>query len=194
MFNITINSTIHVYAKYFITFLSIWKLDSFRSFYTLFCIHPRLSALQVLTLSMLSHLSNGIVLLTFLLIKLRNQYPFLVWLCKPFCKCLHYFKKEWYFDSSSSIIESFALLSFVKILNVSIDILATTYNYNMDGEKSMFIIMHHFLTLGKNTFLMLSSPLSSPFSLISPPYCCSAFIIPLYGSILYIWKVCLGNA
>ena len=144
MFNMS-RDKVHMYAKYFITFLSIWNLDFFRAFYSPFCIHPQLTALQVLSLDyIVAVFPMVLVLLTFLFVQLHNRYPFLGWLCKPFHKCLHFFRKEWYINNS--LIESFAtfyLLSYVKILNVSVDILAPTHTYNMDGERSKIMYVYN---------------------------------------------------
>ena len=63
--------------------------------------------------------------------KLHDRFRLVVYICQPFYKCL---RKEW--DIKTSLIESFAtfyLLSYVKILHTSADILTSTRFFNMNG-------------------------------------------------------------
>ena len=58
-----------------------------------------------------------------------------MWLWKPFHYCFTRFRRQW--DIKTSLIDSFAtflLLSYVKFLSVSVDLLVPTTVYNIHGE------------------------------------------------------------
>ena len=128
--------------KALITLFSVWNLDIFRSIYPPFCLHPTISALHVLLLDYIVAVYPLIlILITYSLVKLHDRYTLVVWFCKPLYICFHKFRKEW--DIKTSLVASFAtfyLLSYVKIINVTADILTPNFFYNMQGEKSE----HHF--------------------------------------------------
>ena len=111
---------------------SIWNLDFFRSIYTPFCLHPNISALGVLSLDYLVAIYPMVaVILTYIIVQ---KFSYVSCLSGPLKKCLHIFINEGNFGSS--LIEAFAtfiLLSYVKILNVTFNILTPTYLYNMNG-------------------------------------------------------------
>ena len=121
--------------RIFSIFYSIWNLDLVRSVIPPFCLHPDLSALQVLSLDYIVAVYPMIlVLLTYLLVKLHDHFRLVVWLCRPFYICLHYFRREW--EIKSSLIGAFStllLLSYVKIIDISSNILMPTHLYHMNG-------------------------------------------------------------
>ena len=123
---------------------SIWNLDFFRSLYPPFCLHPKLTALHVLMLDYLVAVYPMIlVLLTYIFVKFDDRFRLTMCLCWPVNKCFRHFRKE--LDIKSSLISAFAtmlLLSYVKILNVTANILIFGYHYDMSWElwtTSMFI-------------------------------------------------------
>ena len=124
---------------------SIWNLDFFRSLYPPFCLHPTISALHVLLLDYLVAVYPLIlILITYSLVKLHDRYTLVVWFCKPLYICFHKFRKEW--DIKTSLVASFAtfyLLSYVKITNVTADVLTATYFYDTQGEKSELYFYHN---------------------------------------------------
>ena len=111
---------------------SIWNLDFFRSIYPPFCLHPNMSALGVLSLDYLVAIYPMVAaVLTYIIVQKFSNASCLSGSLK---KCLHIFIKEG--NTGNSLIESFAtfiLLSYVKILNVTFDILTPTYLYDMNG-------------------------------------------------------------
>ena len=125
-------------VKIIITTVSMWNLDFFRSLYPPFCLHPTISALHVLLLDYLVAVYPLIlILITYSLVQLHDRYTLVVWFCKPLYICFHKFRKEW--DIKTSLVASFAtfyLLSYVKIINVTADILTPTYYYDIEGERS----------------------------------------------------------
>ena len=121
-------------------FFSTWNLDFFRTIerYS-FCLHPNISALDVLSLDYLVAIYPMVaVVLTYIIVQ---KFSYVSCLSIPFNKCLHLFKKEW--NIGSSLIEAFAtliLLSQVKILNVTFNILTPTYLYNMNATHSHTLV------------------------------------------------------
>ena len=81
-----------------------------------------------------------LILLSYLLIELHDrQYTAIVLIWKPFSKVLSVFRKSW--DIRTSIIDSFAtffLLSYVKVLTVSADLLTPTTIYKLGSNKVRF--------------------------------------------------------
>lgn len=68
-----------------ISVLSPWNLDFFRYFYHPFCISPETTILQVLLLDYLVAVYPMIlILLTYMLVKLHDNFRIAVYLCKPF--------------------------------------------------------------------------------------------------------------
>ena len=138
------NTHYMIIIRLFVLFNSIWNLDFFRSLYPLFCLHPHLSALQVLSLDYIVAVYPMIlVLLTYLLVKLHDRFTLVVWMCRPINVCLRCFRKEW--DVKNSLIGAFAtlvLLSYVKILNVTAGILTPAYLYYMNGTHSSLYVFN----------------------------------------------------
>ena len=67
-----------------------------------------------------------------------------MWFCKPLYICFHKFRKKW--DIKTSLVASFAtfyLLSYVKIINVTADILTPTYYYDINGEISELYLFYN---------------------------------------------------
>ena len=128
---------------------SIWNLDFFRSLYPPFCLHPKLTALQVLILDYLVAVYPMIlVLLTYIFIKFDERFRLTMWLCWPVYKCFRHFRKE--LNIKSSLIGAFAtmfLLSYVKILNVTANILSYGYHYDMYGNYGHLYVYYDTNTL-----------------------------------------------
>ena len=119
-------------VKFIISFFTFWNLDFFRSIYPPFCLHPNMSALGVLSLDYLVAIYPMVaVVFTYVIVQ---KFSYVSCLSEPLKKCLHLFIKEG--NTGSSLIEAFAtfiLLSYVKILNITFNILTPTYLYNMNG-------------------------------------------------------------
>ena len=117
----------------YISYLSIWNLDFFRLVYTPFCLHPNASTLQVLSLDyIIAAYPLALIILTYTLVTLHyHDFRLVVCLWSPFLKCCIHFRRQW--NIQSSLVDTFAtflLLSYVKFLSVSFDILAPTLMYN----------------------------------------------------------------
>ena len=122
-----------------IVVVAIWNLEFFRSFYGYICIHPDLNYQQVL----LFEYAIGIYplflilsLLTFILVKLHDNVAFVVWLWKPFHRCLAVFRRQW--NIRSYLVHAFAtfiVLSYIKILNTSFELLIPSQLYDMHRNR-----------------------------------------------------------
>ena len=109
---------------------SIWSLDFFRIFFAdKVCLHKSLRVIHVLALQYIpAFYPIFLVIISYILIELhaRNCRP-VVWLWKPFCFLCVRFRRKW--EAKTSIIDAFAtfiLLSYTKILLVSISLLTPT--------------------------------------------------------------------
>ena len=126
-------------AKVVFAFYSMWNLDIFRSIFPNTCLN--VTTLQALVLEyLLAFYPFVLILISYLLIVLYDRrVPVIVTLWKPFNKMLAIFRKSW--DIRTSILDSFAtffLLSYMKILNVTTDILIPTQIFQMSSNKSKF--------------------------------------------------------
>ena len=75
---------------------SIWNLDLFRSIHPPFCIHPHMSALQIVSLDYIIAVYPMImVLLTYTMVYLHDRFFVAIWLSRPVYACLRHLRKEW---------------------------------------------------------------------------------------------------
>ena len=120
-----------------IAVVAIWNLEFFRSFYGYICIHPDLNYQQVLLLEYaIGIYPLFLILLTFILVKLHDNFTFVVWLWKPFHRCLAVFRRQW--NIRSYLVHAFAtfiVLSYVKILNTSFELLIPSQLYDMHRNR-----------------------------------------------------------
>ena len=110
-------------------FYSLWNLDMFRSVIPNICLN--VTTLQALALDYLIALYPFVLILSsyFLIVLCDRRISFVVTVLTPFIKVLAIFRKSW--DIRTSVLDSFAtffLLSYNKVLSVTIDILRPTQN------------------------------------------------------------------
>ena len=116
--------------------LSIWNLDFFRFAYTPFCLHPDASTLQMLSLDYITAAYPlALIILTYTLVQLHyHNCALVVWLWRPFIGCFACCRKQW--NIQNSLVDAFAtflLLSYVKFLSASFDILMPTFAWDMES-------------------------------------------------------------
>ena len=126
-------------AKICILFYSFWNLDLLRSVIPDICLN--ITPLQALALDYLVALYPFLlILLSHLLIKLYDsRVPFLVMVWKPFRALLANFRRT--MDVRTSVIDSFAtffLLSYIKVLSVTSDLLIPTQIYQLGSNISTY--------------------------------------------------------
>ena len=118
----------------YVSYVSIWNLDFFRTVYSPFCLHPNATTLQVMSLDyIIAAYPLVLILLTYMLVTLHyHNYRLVVWLWRPFLRCCIRFRRQW--NIRNSLVDAFAtflLLSYVKFLSVSIDIFTPSFVWNM---------------------------------------------------------------
>ena len=114
---------------------SFWNLDFFRSLIPDICMN--ISTLQALALDYaIAVYPIFLIILSYVLIVLYDRdVGCLIYMWRPFQKLFSIFKRNW--DIRTSVIDSFAtffLLSYVKVLSISTDLLIYTHTYSLDGK------------------------------------------------------------
>ena len=130
------SAVFHLAAVTF-TFYSMWNLDFFRALYPPFCLHPGTTTLQILALDYVIAVYPLVLLIVvYLLVKLHDSnFKVIVCLWRPFHRCFVHFRRDW--NIKTSLIDSFAtflLLSYMKFLSVSSDLLTPVTIFNINGE------------------------------------------------------------
>ena len=127
----------NIHTNIVTAFFAVWNLDILRSVYPPFCIHPDMSTLQALALDyLLGVYPLVLILLTYLAVWLHDRYSLVVRLWRPgytLCMCI---RRQW--DIRGSLIQAFAtflVLSYVKILNVSYDLLTPVTLLTTEGTS-----------------------------------------------------------
>ena len=130
----------HVFLTIIFSIICTVNLDFFRIVYHPFCLHPKANVLQILSLDYIVALYPFLLIfITYVLITAHDkQYRLVVWMWKPFKMCVRQYRNTW--NIRSSLIEIFAtfiLLSSVKILGTSFQILSFTSTHDVAGNKLM---------------------------------------------------------
>ena len=125
------NTGVGYLAYIYLGCIGIWNLDFFRLAYTPFCLHPNTSTLKVLSLDyIIAAYPLALIILTYTLVRLHyNNCRLVVWLWRPFISCFDRCRRQW--DIQNSLVDAFAtflLLSYVKFLSVTFDILMPTFS------------------------------------------------------------------
>ena len=124
-------------GKILSTLYGCWNLDFFRMIYPPFCLHPKMTNIQALTLDYVLAIYPLVLLgVAYVLVELNDHgcRPIL-FLWRPFHCCFSHFRRQW--DIRTSLVDAFAtllLLSYIKLLSVSIDLLAPTAVYDIHGK------------------------------------------------------------
>lgn len=126
----------NIATKLFMSFYGIWNLDFFRFFLPSICLNTN----SLLSLSLdyiIAMYPLFLVLLTYTLISLHDQnLKALVIVCRPFKLCFSLFQER--HRQGTTIIDAFVtffVLSFVKILSVSFDLLIPVNIYRFNSSE-----------------------------------------------------------
>ena len=123
-------------AKSIFYYATLWNLDFLRPVYTPFCLHPMLNTMQVLALDyLIAVYPMLLIFLTYIAVALHDRYPLIVTLWRPMQSVLTCIRKEW--NIRGSLVQAFAtflVLSYVKILNVSFELLNPVLPHNINGS------------------------------------------------------------
>ena len=114
------------------SFYGIWNLDFFRALLPNICL--RTNSLQTLSLDYaVAVYPLFLMMLSYFLIELHDRnFKVIVFIWRPFRTVLTLFRRNW--DIRTSVIDAYAtffVLSYVKFLSVSFDLLAPTHLYNL---------------------------------------------------------------
>ena len=146
--------------KVLLNLYAIWNLDFFRGVYKPFCLHPDLSMLQVICLDYIVGVYPLVLIfITYWFVRLHDRYVVISKLWKPFFKLFSFLRREW--NIRESLVNAFAtfiVLSYVKMMNVSFDLLTSSRSYrDLKGGPD------HFFWVGpKKTRLDFTSSCSTP--------------------------------
>ena len=128
-----------------IAIVTIWNLDFFRSWYGYICVRPDLNYQQILLLEYaIAIYPLFLILLTFILVKLHDNFTFVIWIWKPFHRCLAVFRRQW--NIRSYLVHAFAtfiVLSYVKILNTSFEFLRPSLLYDMHSNHILKVYWYY---------------------------------------------------
>ena len=114
-------------AKVLLTLYGIWNLDFFRTLLPHICVN--IDTLQALALDYAVAVYPLILLVVaYALIEAHScNFRVISIVCRPFYRCTEHLRSQW--DVKTSIVDAFAtflLLSYVKLLSVSSDLLIPT--------------------------------------------------------------------
>ena len=118
------------------TLYGIWNLDFFRTLLPHICVS--VNTLQTLALDYaIAFYPLILLVVAYALIQAHTcNLRIISVMCRPFHRCTEHFRSQW--DVRTSIVEAFAtflLLSYVKLLSVSFDLLVPTHVYNINGSS-----------------------------------------------------------
>ena len=119
-----------------IAIYAIWNLDFFRSFYKSICLLPNLTYPQVVLFDYaIAVYPLLLIFITFVLVKLHDNSMLVVKIWRPFSRCFALFRKHWNIHRSLvDALATFIVLSYIKILNVSFELLLPSHVYNEKGQ------------------------------------------------------------
>ena len=125
------------YTKLVVSVLAIWNLDMFKAMYKPFCLSPHWNIFHVYMLDYLVGIYPILlIVVTYCVITLHGKFQTVVFLCRPFNCIVRIYRREW--NVQGSLLNAFCtffVLSYMKILNVSSEILASVKLYNMDNKQ-----------------------------------------------------------
>ena len=139
--NLVTDSYVSYAARFSVDFIiaviAIWNLDFFRSFYEPICLYRNLNYQKVLLLEYaIGVYPLFLVFLTYILVKLHDNFAIVVWLWRPFHRCLAVFRRQWNIRSYLvHALATFIVLSYVKILNTFFEFLIPSHIFNMKGQS-----------------------------------------------------------
>ena len=130
------NSRIFPLVQTIATVYGIWNLDFFRTVIPPICLP--INTMQILALEYVVALYPLLLIVTsyVLLMAYEREFRVVGWLWRPFHRCLVRFRRQW--NLRHSIIDAFTtflLLSYMKLLTTSVDLLIPVNVYNSYGGQ-----------------------------------------------------------
>lgn len=178
-------------VKVISTLYGVWNLDFFRMLLPPFCL--KLSIFQVLALDyVIAFYPLVLIVITYVLICLYDKNFFLlVWIWKPFKFLFKSFSSQ--INIKSSILNAFVtflILSYVKILSVSFDLLNYTTAYHPDG-RAIGTFLYYDASIGYFGLEHL------PYGILAIGVTLLFILIPFLFSLLHplkCFRACIGRS
>ena len=113
--------------------------------YSQFCLQAGAFTLQILYLDyLIAAYCLALIVLTYILVTLHYyDNRLVVWIWRPFRKCFIRFRRKW--DIQNSLVYAFAtflLLSYVKLLSITFDIVMPTAVFNKWGNQVSTVLYY----------------------------------------------------
>ena len=163
------------------TLYGIWNLDFFRPFYSSFCLE--IGILPTLALDYaIAVYPFLLMIISYLLIELHDRnYQVIVTMWRPFRKVSSMFRRNW--DIRTSVIDAYAtffFLSSMKLLTVSLSLLAPVHVYSLYED-------HYNYTLGVYYAADIEyfGREHLPYALLAIVVLCLCFILPVTALAIY---------
>ena len=127
------------------TCYGVWNLDFFRSIIPPFCLSENITTLHALALQYLpAFYPLLLIIVTYILIELHDRnVRVLVWMWKPFHRCLAPFQRSLRWNPKTSIVSTFATfltLAYNKLIFVSGGLLIGTKVTDIRGNSSHYLV------------------------------------------------------
>ena len=169
----------------------VWNLDFFRTLIPPICLP--VDTLSTIAMDYAVALYPLVlIVITYIFIELHAhncRQIVLVW--KPFHWCLARFRRQW--NMKTSIVDAFAtflLLSYVKLLNISFDLLVPTWIYNINGTRVSTTYLFYDATIE------VFSRKHLPYAIVTVLIVLVFIILPLVVLLLYplrMFQSCLNH-
>ena len=171
LIQMTRNTRSQIFIKIMATLYGIWNLDFFRTLVPPICLHY--TTMQIIALDYLVAVYPLVLLVCFYVLLTAHDRGWrpIMWLWRPFRWCTVRMRQRW--NLRHSIIDAFAtflLLSYMKLLNTSNDLLLPTNIFNTHG-----------ICLGNFLYYDATIEYWGPQHM---PYACLAIIVFLVGILL----------
>ena len=122
----------------------IWNLDFFRTVIPSICLNITPHSSSFSRLDAIAFYPLALIVITLVLFSLHScDFRVVVRLWKPLNRVFHFIRKDW--DLEGSVVKAFAtffLLSYLKILNVTTDLLIYTVKYTLLSGKYHYQVKH----------------------------------------------------
>ena len=168
------------------TIYGFWNLDFFRFVIPSFCVSEQLTPVQVLALEyVVAFYPLLLIATTYIGVELyARDCRLIVWLWRPFRRCLAFVLKRREFNFSLvHTFSSFLLLSFSKILFVSFQLLSTTNLYDPKGQVVGQTMVYYDASIGYFGSIHL------PFALLAICVLCVFVVLPALVLLLYPTRI-----
>ena len=135
-----------VAQKILITVYSFWNLDFFYSVIPPFCLSENITTLHALALQYLpAFYPLLLIIITYILIELHDRnVRVLVWMWRPFHRCLAPFRRSLRWNPKASIVSTFATfltLAYNKLAIVSSKLLINSRVTDIQGNSSQYLLL-----------------------------------------------------